>query len=180
MNKLFLLLIAISFCGCKNDTGLSNPIVINSINSICALCEPVRNGSFERITLDEYYLQDARNPRNKQWILSDSIAKHCNTDELVELATKHNSLAIRYVAYKLLLHRNSHEAVNILIDNINSDDSIIATHLDESFPELLSGLRVMLVQGSRKQFSISVVDSIAINDAIRKSPNRLKLNYYRE
>ena len=158
--------------GCRiNNTGLSNPIVISSIDSICALCEPKRNGSLEHITLDEYYLQDERNPRNKQWIFGDSIAKHCNTDDLIELATKHHSLSIRYVAFKLLLQNNPHEAVNILIEQIDSNDSIIAAHLDESFPELLSGLRVKLVHGNRKLYNVSVYDSVAIDKAIQGSKN---------
>lgn len=179
MYKKCLLLFVILFYGCKRqEMGLSNSVVINSIDSICAICEPIRNGSFENIELDEYYLLDERNPRNKQWIWGDSIAKYCNTDELTELATKHNSLALRFVAFKLLLKKDSHEAVKILIDNIDSNDSINASHLDESFPELLSGLRVMLVQGDRKLYNISVADSIAVAEAILKSKNRSKLYHY--
>ena len=179
MCKVFLLFIVIFLCGCnRQEQGLSNPVVVNSINSICVLCEPVRNGSLENIELDEYYLLDERSPRNKQWILGDSIAKYCNSDELAELATKHNSLAVRYVAFKLLLQKNSHEAVRILIDNIECDDSIIAIHLDEGFPELLSSLRVDLVQRNRKQYNISLDDSIAVDEAVNKTKNKFKFQYY--
>ena len=179
MYRIFYILIAILLCGCeKNTEGLANPVVINSIDSICALCEPIRNGPFERIWLDERYLTDERNPKFKQWIYGDSIAKYCNSDELTELATKHNSLAVRYVAFKMLLKKDSHRAIKVLIDDIDSNDSIIATHLDEGSPRLLSGLRVGLAQGDRRIYNISVADSVSVVEAILKSNNRSKLYYY--
>lgn len=179
MYRMFFILIVVLLCGCNKKTeGLSNPVVINSIDSICALCEPIRNGPFERIWLDERYLTDERNPRFKQWIYGDSIAKYCNSDELTELATKHKSIAMRFVAFKMLLKKDSHRAIKVVIDNIDSNDSIVATHLDEGFPRLLSGLRVGYVQGDRKIFNISVADSLAVVDAVLKSKNKSKFYYY--
>ena len=179
MYRIFYILIAILFCGCeKNTEGLANPVVINSIDSICALCEPIRNGPFERIWLDERYLTDERNPRFKQWIYGDSIAKYCNSDELTELATKHKSIAVRFVAFKMLLKKDSHKAIKVVIDNIDSNDSIVATHLDEGSPRLLSGLRVGYVQGDREIYNISVADSIAVVEAVLKSKNKSKFYYY--
>ena len=179
MYRIFYILIAILFCGCeKNTEGLANPVVINSIDSICALCEPIRNGPFERIWLDERYLTDERNLRFKQWIYGDSIAKYCNSDELTELATKHKSIAVRFVAFKMLLKKDSHKAIKVVIDNIDSNDSIVATHLDEGSPRLLSGLRVGYVQGDREIYNISVADSIAVVEAVLKSKNKSKFYYY--
>ena len=167
------------FCGCNQNTeGLANPIVINSIDSICALCEPMLNSPFEHIWLDERYLTDERNPRFEQWIYGDSIAKYCNVEELTELATKHKSMAVRFVAFKMLLRKDSHRAIKIVIDDIDSNDSIIATHLDEGFPRLLSGLRVGYVQGDRKIYNISVADSLAVVDAVLKSKNKSKFYFY--
>lgn len=178
-NKACLIIIVILFYGCKrNETGLFNPIVANSIDSICALSEPIRDSHFEHIWLDERYLTDERNPRFKQWIYGDSIAKYCNSDELTELATKHNSLAVRFVAFKLLLNKDSHKAIKVLIDDIDSNDSIIATHLDEGYPRLLSGLRVGLVQGDRSIYNISIADSIAVVKAVLKSKNKSKFYFY--
>ena len=179
MYRILFILFFIILCGCQNDKdGLSNPVVINSIDSICVLCEPIRSGPFEHIWLDECYLTDERNPKFKQWIYGDSIAKYCNSDELTELATKHNSLAVRFVAFKELLKKDSHRAIKVLIDDIDSNDSVTATHLDEGFPRLLSGLRVGLVQGDRRIYNISVADSISVAESILKSNNRLKLYYY--
>ena len=177
--KICLIITVILFYGCKrNETGMLNPIVANSIDSICALSEPIRDSHFEHIWLDERYLTDERNPRFKQWIYGDSIAKYCNTDELTELATKHNSLAVRYVAFKMLLNRDSHKAIKVLIDDIDSNDSIIATHLDEGSPRLLSGLRVGLVQGDRNIYNISIADSIAVVKAVLTSKNKSKFYFY--
>ena len=152
--------------------------MIISIDSICVLCEPIRVSPFEHVWLDERYLTDERNPRFKQWIYGDSIAKYCNSDELTELATKHKSIAMRFVAFKMLLKKDSHRAIKVVIDNIDSNDSIVATHLDEGFPRLLSGLRVGYVQGDRKIFNISVADSLAVVDAVLKSKNKTKFYYY--
>ena len=152
--------------------------MINSIDSICVLCEPIRSGPFEHVWLDERYLTDERNPRFEQWIYGDSIAKYCNVEELTELATKHKSMAVRFVAFKMLLKKDSHRAIKIVIDDIDSNDSIIATHLDEGFPRLLSGLRVGYVQGDRKIYNISVADSLAVVEAVLKSKNKSKFYFY--
>ncbi|MDR4932187.1 hypothetical protein [Segatella bryantii] len=179
MYRILFILFFIILCGCQNDKdGLSNPVVINSIDSICVLCEPIRSGSFEHVWLDERYLTDERNPRFEQWIYGDSIAKYCNVEELTELATKHKSMAVRFVAFKMLLKKDSHRAIKIVIDDIDSNDSIIATHLDEGFPRLLSGLRVGYVQGDRKIYNISVADSLAVVDAVLKSKNKSKFYFY--
>ena len=179
MYRILFILFFIILCGCQNDKdGLSNPVVINSIDSICILCEPIRSGPFEHVWLDERYLTDERNPRFEQWIYGDSIAKYCNVEELTELATKHKSMAVRFVAFKMLLKKDSHRAIKIVIDDIDSNDSIIATHLDEGFPRLLSGLRVGYVQGDRKIYNISVADSLAVVDAVLKSKNKSKFYFY--
>lgn len=180
MYKIILTSLVVLLCGCnkKVETGLANPIVINSIDSICALCEPMLNSPFEHIWLDERYLTDERNPRFEQWIYGDSIAKYCNVDELTELATRHKSIAVRFVAFKLLLKKDSHRAIKVVIDHIDDNDSITAFHLDEGFPRLLSGLRVGYVQGDRKIYNISVADSLAVVDAVLKSKNKSKLYYY--
>jgi hypothetical protein len=179
MYRILFILFFIILCGCQNDKdGLSNPVVINSIDSICVLCEPIRSGSFEHVWLDERYLTDERNPRFEQWIYGDSIAKYCNVEELTELATKHKSMAVRFVAFKMLLRKDSHRAIKIVIDDIDSNDSIIATHLDEGFPRLLSGLRVGYVQGDRKIYNISVADSLAVVEAVLKSKNKSKFYFY--
>ena len=179
MYRILFILFFIILCGCQNDKdGLSNPVVINSIDSICILCEPIRSGPFEHVWLDERYLTDERNPRFEQWIYGDSIAKYCNVEELTELATKHKSMAVRFVAFKMLLRKDSHRAIKIVIDDIDSNDSIIATHLDEGFPRLLSGLRVGYVQGDRKIYNISVADSLAVVEAVLKSKNKSKFYFY--
>ena len=179
MYRILFILFFIILCGCQNDKdGLSNPVVINSIDSICVLCEPIRSGPFEHVWLDERYLTDERNPRFEQWIYGDSIAKYCNVEELTELATKHKSMAVRFVAFKMLLRKDSHRAIKIVIDDIDSNDSIIATHLDEGFPRLLSGLRVGYVQGDRKIYNISVADSLAVVDDVLKSKNKSKFYFY--
>lgn len=170
-----VLFITVILCGCfSNKGGLKDLIVVNYVDSLCQLCEPIRDNRYERIKIDEYYLYQ----RRKQWQYADTIAKYCETNDLIELTTRHKSLAVRYVSFKLLLERNSHDAVRLLIDDIDSNDSIIATRLDEGFPELLSSLKVDLVQNNRAKYRISVDDSLSVDDAVLNSKNKYKIHYY--
>ena len=172
--KLFFFII-IFVCGCNNKkTGLNNPIVLSSIDSICSMSAPIRDSPCESIHIDEYNLSR----RRIEWEMADSIAKYCSPSELEKLSVKHKSSAVRYVAFRLLLKKNPHKAVEILIDDIDSDDSIIATRLDEGFPELISSLRTDLIQGGRSKYNISIEDSIAVDNAILKSKNKLRFHYY--
>ncbi len=172
--KLFFFII-IFICGCNNKkTGLNNPIVLSSIDSICSMSAPIRDSPCESIHIDEYYLSR----RRIEWEMADSIAKYCSPSELEKLSVKHKSSAVRYVAFRLLLKKNPHKAVEILIDDIDSDDSIIATRLDEGFPELISSLRTDLIQGGRSKYNISIEDTIAVDNTILKSKNKLRFHYY--
>lgn len=177
MKPIFIFLFVITtLWGCQqNRTGINSPIVIDYIDSLCRICEPIRNNQYERVKIDGFYLNEKR----KQWQYADTISKYCSTEELVELAKTHDSSAIRYITFQLLLMRDSHEAVKILINDIDSDDSICATRLDEGFPELLSGLRVGLVQNHRELYDISVEDSIAVDCAVSKSKNKDYIKRYK-
>ena len=171
----FLFLMVLLICACNNkQSGLQNPSVISSIDSICAMSAPIRDEPCENIHLDEYYL----NRRRIVWQLADSIAKYCNSSELEELSVKHKSCAVRYVAFQLLLKKNPHKAVEILISDMDCNDSIVAIRSDQGFPELISSLRVDLVQGGRGKYKISIDDSIAVDDAVLKSKNKLRFHYY--
>ena len=119
MYKIILSLSVILLFGCnRNETGLTNPIVASSIDSICALCAPRMDSHFEHVWLDEHYLTNERNPRFKQWIYGDSIAKYCNADELTGLATKLKSMAVRFVAFKMLLKKDPHKAIRVVVDAV--------------------------------------------------------------
>jgi len=176
---ILFMIIAFILSACAQDkTGLNNPIVINAIDSICKFCEPIRHSPHERVKLDECYLMDPRNERNKQWVYGDSIDKYCGIEDLKALASSHSSLAVRYVAFQLLLKRDSHEAVRLLIDDINNNDSIIATHIDQGFPEAISSLRVSLTQNNRKKYNVSIEDSIAVDNAVLNSKIKSEIHYF--
>lgn len=163
--------------GCQqNRTEEKTSIVNNYIDSLCTLCEPIRNSPYEKVYIDEFHL----NKKRRQWQYADTIAKYCSTSELIELATTHHSTSIRYIAFQLLLLKDSHEAVKILINDIDNDDSICAVKLDEGFPELISGLKFGLVQNHRELYNISVEDSISIDNVVSKSKNKEKFIDYKK
>lgn len=176
MYKIFYVIFVLFLSACNlNKTGLKHTIVINSIDSICRLCEPVRDCPFEHMTIDEYGIDDKK---EKQWIYGDSIDKYCNIEDLKKLASNHSSRVIQYVAFQLLLKRDSHEAVKLLIHDINNNDSIVAVHIDQGFPESISSLRVSLTQKNRAKYKISIEDSIAIDNAVLNSKIKTEILYY--
>lgn len=161
--------------GCTTDSsGLSNPIVKNSIDSICELLKPRRDSKVERVYIDEYYLSEKR----EQWIYSDSIEKYCTKEEIIQLAKEHKSRAINYIAFTLWLKKDPHEAISYLIEDINNNDTLCAIKLDEGLPESLSSIRVNLVQRNRAKYNVSIEDSIRIDKAVLSAKNRKAIWYY--
>ena len=154
--------------GCNNNSHSNQTLVQNYIDSICKVCAPRRMGVFERVYLDSAYM----NPiKYSQWIFADSINKYSSNQELHDLASDHKS-------FSLLLERAPHEAIQIAIDDIENNDTIVAIHLDEGLPEILSSIRVNLVQRNRARYNVSIEDSIKIDKAVLSAKNRKAIWYY--
>lgn len=163
MKKLLLFLFLVITSSCTNDKACQEKqIVSDYIDSICHATRPIRDFKFGDIRVDgEVY----RGRRGKIWEFADTLEKYCCTEELKELSLDHPSVGMRYVAFKLLLKKSPHEAVKVLITDIDSKDSIGAIRLDECFTEPLSGLRLELAL-SRNEFNISFADSLAVDSAV--------------
>ena len=61
-----------------------------------------------------------------QWLLSDSLSKYATIEEIEKLATTDKDPIKRLVAFRALLTKDPHQAVNLAISNIE-DTTIVAT-----------------------------------------------------
>ena len=161
---------------CKfSNSGHFDKKVQNYIDSIYKYTQREAHGYYyEIVSMDRSYLGEYR----KEWIFADSLAKLCSLEDLNWLATKESSPAMRVIAFQLLLKRSPHDAVSILINDINNTDSVCAVRLDEGLMESITSVRVGMAQGNRSLFNISIADSIALDKAIIKSNNPNNIKYY--
>lgn len=173
----FLILVS----GCYDDKSYNdNRIVNNYADSIYEHSQRVTKLDkieFEVIHLDLYPFNYYKNRKYNVWIYADSIDKYSSNDKLYQLTSSHKSLAVRYVAFKLLLKRDSHRAISYLIRDINNEDSICAKHLDEGWMQLLTSIRVNLAQ-NRKLYNVSVEDSVSLDKAVLGSKQKDNIWYY--
>ena len=177
-NICYILFLLVSIVGCRDNTVIHNNNIVNSYtDSIYETSKPYLRFVYENVKVSEYPYDDSSNVKRQMWIYGDTINKYSSNDKLYQLASSHKSLAVRYVAFKLLLKRDSHRAISYLIRDINNKDTVSATRLDESNPESFTGLRVELAQ-YRKKYNVSVEDSIALDKAILNSKIKENIRYY--
>lgn len=161
-------IIIVLFSCSYNKYGINNPIVQDNIDSIRKYCTreiKLTHEKYEFVYLDE----ECWGERRKQWIFADSIDKYCSIEDLKSLATKHESNTIRIVAFQLLMKRNQHEASQILISNINNNDTIGCGRLDQVLENSMSGIMAQVIFDPRHNYYVSKEDSLAIDRVIRNS-----------
>ena len=181
MNNLKHLLLLISILSivteCKiNNSRYFDKNIHNYIDSIYKYTKRETHGYYyEKVSLDRFYLGQSR----KEWIFGDSLAILCSLEDLKWLASKEKSPAMRVIVFQLLLKRSPHDAVTVLINDINNHDSVCAVRLDEGLMESITNIRVDMAQGNRSLYNITVADSIALDKAIINSNEPNKINYYK-
>ena len=177
--KIYQHMCVILLCGCMNNKTLDGKALqtANYVDSICEVAQPILGAHIERVSADEYVMRDTTRGKHKMWQYADSLDKYCSSDNLKQLAGQHVSNAVRLVAFKKLLKRSPHDAIEILINDIDNPECFVVTRLDEGFPETLTSLRVEIAQ-DRNKYNITVEDSIALDNAVLKSSNKHNINYY--
>ena len=112
-----------------------------------------------------------------QWIKSDSLYAHASVAELIQLASKHKDAIERLIAFHALLMKDSHEAANLTISEV---DDITLVGTSDGFcgqAESVSDIRISMMLGNRVRSKVTIEDSIRIDSAILYSVNSSKLNY---
>ena len=112
-----------------------------------------------------------------QWKKSDSLCAHVSTEELTELASKHNNEIERLIAFRALLMKNSHEAVSLAISEIEDTTIVHTTSGCCGSEDMASNIRIEMIQYNREQYHVSKEDSVRLDSAVLFSENGSKFDY---
>jgi hypothetical protein len=159
---------ALFLLGCGNNGKTNNDVTDNTLNK-----KPV-------IRAEEAFETTRTNIRGEvrpQWKKSDSLFAHASTRELIQIASKHTDIIERLVAFRALLMKNPHEAVNVAIAEIE-DTTIV--HLSDGFcgeEDVMSNVRISMLQYEKGKYNVSLTDSMRIDSAVLFSANSSKFYY---
>lgn len=167
LSSLIFLLTSILF-GCNGRNQ-------NSVN--------VPEGNIEKKEKEpsEIFYMDKKYPGEggvyDQWKQSDSLYRNATMEELVSMASKPKDPIMGLVSFRALLWKNPHEAVNLLISEIDDTTSVCVMSGDCSWDDMISDVRISMAQLNRRYSKITKEDSMRIDSAILFSDNALLYDY---
>ncbi|MBQ9222807.1 MAG: hypothetical protein IJ166_03650 [Prevotella sp.] len=113
-----------------------------------------------------------------QWKKSDSLSVHASTNDLIRLASKHEDKIERLIAFRALLMKNPHEAVNFAIAEIE-DTTIVYTRSGcLGADDRMSNVRIKMIQSDREDYKVTKEDSARLDSTFLFSDNVLKFYYF--
>ena len=112
-----------------------------------------------------------------QWKKSDSLCAHASTKELIALAKNHSDKIQRLIAFRALLMKDSHEAVNLAISEIEDTTEVPISSGCCGSNDIVSGVRIEMIQYNREGYKVSVADSMRIDSAVLFSNHASKFDY---
>ena len=101
-----------------------------------------------------------------QWKKSDSLCAHASTKELITLAKNHSDIIQRLIAFRALLTKAPHEAVNLAISEIEDTTKVMVSHGVCATQDIVSNIRIDMIQYQRKHYKVSLADSMRIDSAL--------------
>ena len=112
---------------------------------------------------------------SKQWLLSDSLSEHATIEEIEKLATINDDPIKRLIAFRALLSKYPHEAVNLAISHIE-DTTIVSTSDGVCGEEdRVSNIRICMLHNNR--YHVSEEDLVRLDSAMLYSANISKYGY---
>lgn len=114
---------------------------------------------------------------SEQWKKSDSLYTHTSTKKLIELASDQDDVIESLIAFRALLMKNPHKAVNLAISEIDDTTNVstLAGCCREN--DCVSNVRISMIQYARKYYKVSMADSIRIDSALLFSNYPSKFYY---
>ena len=112
-----------------------------------------------------------------QWKKSDSLCAHASTKELIALAKNHSDKIQRLIAFRALLMKDSHEAVNLAISEIEDTTEVPISSGCCGSNDIVSGVRIEMIQYNREGYKVSIADSMRIDSAVLFSNHASKFDY---
>lgn len=166
---LGIIVIAFLLHGCRNDKKNKNEeinLVVNKKPAIKAI---------ESFHTSKHLSINGR--ISEQWKKSDSLYTHASTKKLIELAATHDDKIERLVAFRALLRKNPHEAVNLAISEIDDTTNVSTSDGFCGQEDIVSNVRISMIQYERKRYKVSLADSIRIDSALLFSNYSPKFDY---
>lgn len=112
-----------------------------------------------------------------QWEKSDSLFAHASTKEIIDLAKNHHDGIERLIAFRALLTKDPHEAVNLAISEIEDTTEVPVSDGCCGWEDIVSSVRIDMIQYKRKHYKVSLADSMRIDSALLFSNNTPKFVY---
>lgn len=111
-----------------------------------------------------------------QWKKADSLCTHASTEELKELASKHNDKIERLIAFWALLMKNPHEAVNLTISEIEDTTTVYTDGLCGS-EYMMTDVRIEMIHNNSEDYKVTKEDSACLDRAVLFSDNGSMSSY---
>lgn len=152
-----LALLTTSLLGCKNSGGAkeekSRTELVEQKKKIIA------KESFHK------FRESMDGKISPQWLLSDSLSKYATIEEIEKLATTDKDPIKRLVAFRALLTKDPHQAVNLAISNIEDTTIVATTDGDCGEEDRVSNVRICMLQYHRERNHITYNDSVRLDSA---------------
>ena len=112
-----------------------------------------------------------------QWLLSDSLSAHATLEEMKEMATFHKNPIKRLIAFRALLSRYPHEAVDLAISHIEDTTIIATSYAGCGGEDRVSNVRINILHRDNNEYQVSQEDYARVDSALLYSDNLLKFGY---
>ena len=112
-----------------------------------------------------------------QWLLSDSLSAHATLEEMKEMATFHKNPIKRLIAFRALLSRYPHEAVDLAISHIEDTTIIATSYAGCGGEDRVSNIRINMLHRDNNEYQVSQEDYARVDSALLYSDNLLKFGY---
>ena len=153
-----VLLIALFLQSCGNNGKTKNEATHDAVKTD------------QIIKIEESFMTSRKLPTkgkiSYQWKKSDSLCAHASTKELITLAKNHSDIIQRLIAFRALLTKAPHEAVNLAISEIEDTTKVMVSHGACATQDIVSNIRIDMIQYQRKHYKVSLADSMRIDSAL--------------
>ncbi|MBR4925453.1 MAG: hypothetical protein IKZ61_06835 [Prevotella sp.] len=112
-----------------------------------------------------------------QWKQSDSLYRNAPTKELVSMASTSKEPVKRLISFRALLWKDPHEAVNLIISEIDDSTIVYISTYGCGTEDRVSNVRIFMVQSNREGYNVTENDSMRIDSALLYSDNAPLYDY---
>jgi len=113
---------------------------------------------------------------SSQWLLSDSLSEYASIEHIEKLATINDDPIKRLIAFRALLSKYPHEAVNLAISHIEDTTIVSTTDGVCGEEDRVSNVRICMLHDNER-YHVSEEDLVRLDSAMLFSANISKFGY---